>query len=228
MTQLLISVTSIEEARIALENGADLIDLKDPGQGALGALPIDKVREITDFVHAQRQYGGRLVSATIGDLPMQPALICERVLTLADSGVDMIKIGFFEAPDYQPCLDALKPLAQQGLKLIAVLFAENQYPESLIAAIKNADFHGLMIDTVHKNGCTFMDYVSENEMKDFARQARTYGLMFGLAGSLNIQHVAMVKRFDPAYIGFRGGVSVNNQRAQRLDAVKIKAISEIM
>jgi len=43
MTQLLISVTNVEEAQIALNSGADFIDLKDPNGGALGALPLDIV-----------------------------------------------------------------------------------------------------------------------------------------------------------------------------------------
>ena len=53
-TQLLISVTSIEEASFALENGADIIDLKDPSAGALGALPIDEIKLIVSFVHNKK------------------------------------------------------------------------------------------------------------------------------------------------------------------------------
>lgn len=226
MSQMLISVTSVDEARIALENGADFIDLKDPGQGALGALAIEKIQEITAFVHAEEQYGKRLVSATIGDLPMQAKPILERVLAIADVHVDIVKIGFFEAVDYQACLEALKPHASRGLKLIAVLFAEFKYPANLIRDIKDAGFYGVMIDTAHKNGSTFLDYLSEEELQTFVSQAQ--GLKFGLAGSLNIQHVAIVKRFNPTYIGFRGGVSKENQRKLSLDAAKIRAISKIV
>ena len=49
-TQLLISVTTIEEAKIALESGADIIDLKEPGLGALGALPIETIQAIVTYV----------------------------------------------------------------------------------------------------------------------------------------------------------------------------------
>ncbi|MGB8549761.1 MAG: (5-formylfuran-3-yl)methyl phosphate synthase, partial [Xanthobacteraceae bacterium] len=41
---MLASVTGAEEAEIALEHGADIIDLKDPSEGALRALPLDLVR----------------------------------------------------------------------------------------------------------------------------------------------------------------------------------------
>ena len=71
MTQLLISVTDIKEARLALTHGADLIDLKDPRQGALGALPITTIQEVVSFVKAHRAHYQQYTSATVGDLPME-------------------------------------------------------------------------------------------------------------------------------------------------------------
>lgn len=232
MIQLLISVTNVDEAQIALENGADLIDLKDPNQGALGALPQNKILEIVVFVSAHDQYSKKLTSATIGDLPMQPQLILEHVVTLAETKVDIIKIGFFKAYDYQPCLDVLKSLTQKGLKLIAVLFAEYDYLddglEDLIVAIKNAGFYGVMLDTAHKNGATFLDYFSESEIMELANCVREQGLVFGLAGSLKLQHIAIAKKTTPTYMGFRGGVCVDHQRKLSLDADKIKAIRRML
>ena len=43
MTALLASVRSVAEAELALAGGADVIDLKDPSQGALGALPLSLI-----------------------------------------------------------------------------------------------------------------------------------------------------------------------------------------
>jgi len=47
-------------------------------------------------------------------------------------------------------LDALKQITQHGVKLIAVLFAEMQYPTLLIDDIKAAGFYGVMLDTAQK------------------------------------------------------------------------------
>lgn len=228
MTQLLISVTNVAEAQMALEHGADIIDLKDPTKGALGALPLAMIHEVVAYVENQNQYGKRLTSATIGDLPMQPELILEHVIALTKTKVDIIKIGFFEGADYQSCLDSLKIIAQNGVKIIAVLFAEYQYPSSLIHAIKAADFYGVMLDTAHKNGATFLDYFSENAMRHFTESVHAQGLLFGLAGSLTLQHVAIVNRINPSYVGFRGGVCDQNQRNLSLSGEKIKAIRKAM
>lgn len=222
MTQILISVTSIAEAKIALDNGADIIDLKNPSAGALGALSLPLIQSIVSYIDGQK-----LVSATIGDLPMQPDLILQRVVLLASTNVDYIKIGFFESSDFQPCLDALQPVTNTGVKLIAVLFAEHTYPESLIEAIKKAGFIGVMLDTAIKNGRTFLDYYSEQRRKELAQKALSLDLSFGLAGSLKLQHIAIVKEINPTYMGFRGGVCDENRRELGLNADKIRAICKM-
>lgn len=233
MTQLLISVTSIEEAQIALENGADFIDLKDPEQGALGALPLDTITEIVSYVKANSNSGNKLTSATIGDLPMKPQLIAEKVEQIAATGVDIIKIGFFDDGenrfcDYESCLSALAPLAKSGLNLIAVLFAELKYPDNLIFSIKDAGFYGVMLDTAIKNGATFLDYFTAQEINLLSEKMAVNNLIFGLAGSLTIQHIAKVKQFNPSYIGFRGGACIDNQRKFMLDSVKIVTIRKLL
>lgn len=226
MAQLLISVTSVDEAAIALACGADIIDLKDPTRGALGALPLDLISEVVGWVHAQAK--PCMTSATIGDLPMQPDLLLEQVLAMSATNVDIIKIGFFKTmdSDYRLCLDALQSVCATGLKLVAVLFAEFTYPAGLIAAIANAGFYGVMLDTVEKNGKTFLDYMTMHEVAAMFKQAHSQGIMNGIAGSLCLQHVAIAKALEPDFIGFRGGVCVRNLRKAALAPEMVCAIRE--
>jgi uncharacterized protein (UPF0264 family) len=223
MTQLLISVTSIAEAQVVLENGADIIDLKDPAAGALGALPYNQIEAIIDFIDGQK-----LVSATIGDVPMQPEVIFDCVTKLANTKVDFIKIGFFQSDNYQSTLDMLKTITAKGVKLIAVLFAEYEYSDSLIKAIHQAGFSGVMLDTAQKNGNTFMYYRSAVDCKEFAKQVLEFGMSFGLAGSLQLQHVMATKKLNPTYIGFRGGVCDEDKREFGLNLGKIRAIRKAL
>jgi len=223
MPQLLISVTCTEEATIALENGADIIDLKDPHSGALGALPLEKIIEITRFVNQQKP-----ISATIGDLPMQADLIVTAVEKLMMVGVDYIKIGFFDTNDYQHCLNALKPLTESGARLIAVLFAEKTYADQIVRDIKQAGFIGLMLDTAEKNGRTLLDYYTQDQRVNFCQTVLNQPLTLGLAGSLNINHVEAIKLLQPSYIGFRGGVCEADNRTETLDAKKVKALCKLL
>ena len=86
MTLFLASVTGADEAEIALAQGADIIDLKDPGTGALGALPLDVVGATVEAVA-----GRRPTSAVAGNLPMEPDVMVAAVAALAATGVDTVK-----------------------------------------------------------------------------------------------------------------------------------------
>lgn len=225
-TKLLVSVKSADEAQIALENGADLIDLKDPSIGALGALPVSLIQSIVQTIKQSKP--NAFTSATIGDQPMQAALLTDSVKKLAITDADFIKIGFFEAIDYQPCLDQLSRLTQQGAKLIAVLFAENTYPDSLIQAIKQAGFIGVMLDTAQKNGNNLFHYYHLESIEAFAQKAQINALSYGFAGSLQSQHVAQLLGYNPNFLGFRGGVCEQNQRDLQLNPAKIGAIKTLL
>ena len=217
--QLLISVTSVDEAKIALDSGADIIDLKNPHAGALGALPPNVVLEIAQFV---KYYSPQtLTSATIGDVPMHAHLLETEILAMAKTAVDFIKIGFFEMDDYQPCINSLQHLTQNGLKLIAVLFAEYTYPEDIVLELKRAGFVGVMLDTAYKNGRTLLDYHPIDALQFFTQKVRDMGLLLGYAGSLKLQHIVDLKPLNPTYLGFRGGACESDLRTQQLNAEKI-------
>lgn len=222
MPQLLISVTSVEEAELALPY-ADIIDLKDPSQGALGALPLETIKKVVEFVAHKK-----IVSATIGDLPMDATQIFNAVQTMQATQVDFIKIGFFEVENVQACLDALAPLVKKGVKLIAVLFAEKKYPDDLIDNIRQAGFFGVMLDTAIKNGQTLFDYYTHQETSEFCQTVLTKGLQVGLAGSLNGTHFEALKELNPSYVGFRGGVCESQNRTFSLSEEKIKTLCKLL
>jgi uncharacterized protein (UPF0264 family) len=102
MTGVLASVRSADEAEAALAAGADIIDLKEPRSGALGALPAEVIRT------AIARIGGcRPLSATVGDLPMEPRLLARAVGNVGALGVDFVKVGLREDPGLASCLTAL-------------------------------------------------------------------------------------------------------------------------
>ena len=102
MTGMLASVNSLEEALLALSANVDIIDLKQPALGALGALETDLVKAIVNEIN-----GRCPVSATIGDLPMQPEIVYQAVKAMAETGVDYVKIGFFPGGDWQGTIEKL-------------------------------------------------------------------------------------------------------------------------
>ena len=212
MTMMLASVRSLDEALIALEGGADLIDLKEPSRGALGALDHAAVRICVQAVGARRP-----VSATIGDLPlMNPQMMVAAVERMAATGVDFIKIGFFTHPQAFDCANALSKLAR-NTRLVAVMFADEPYDLALVDALSRDRFAGVMLDTAHKTGKTLREWRTGRELGDFVARGRDLGLLTGLAGSLRREDIPPLLAIRPDYLGFRGALCRNGVRVKILD-----------
>lgn len=220
MTGMLASVNSLAEARLVLQAGVDIIDLKQPEQGALGALALADVRAIVQEVN-----GRCPVSATVGDLPMQPELVYNAVKAMADTGVDYVKIGFFPGGDWQSTLDKL---SGQKTKLIAVLFADTQPDFAILSAIKAAGFAGVMVDTMDKNCGSLTQLMSEQELALFVKQAKTLELLCGLAGSLRLADVDLLLTLQADYLGFRGALCQAHERVGQLNLSAVIAIKKLI
>lgn len=212
MTKMLASVMNLDEALLALEAQVDIIDLKQPERGALGALDISLVQKIVAAI-GQRC----LISATIGDLPMQADTIADAVAAMAATGVDYVKIGFFVGGEPKAVIDRLSPLARQGMKLIAVLFGDQQPNFSLLPLLQAAGFAGVMLDTADKGNGPLIQLMALTKISQFVTLAKTSGLLCGLAGSLRRQDVAGLLNFQPDYLGFRGALCESSVRTGRLD-----------
>ena len=220
MTGMLASVNSLAEARLVLQAGVDIIDLKQPEQGALGALALADVRAIVQEVN-----GRCPVSATVGDLPMHPELVYTAVKAMADTGVDYVKIGFFPGGDWQGTIDKL---SGQKTKLIAVLFADTQPDFSILSAIKAAGFAGVMVDTMDKNCGSLTQLMSEQELALFVKQAKTLELLCGLAGSLRLADIDLLLTLQADYLGFRGALCQAHERVGQLNLSAVIAIKKLI
>jgi uncharacterized protein (UPF0264 family) len=221
MTRFLASVRDEAEAEIALLNRADFIDLKDPSQGALGAVPADTARSIVSFV------AGRVrMSATIGDLAMQAEMIRDAVFERAACGVDYVKLGLLPGRDQQGCLDALRPVARH-VHLILVLFADRLPAFDAISAAAAMGAFGIMLDTADKRAGSLLSHLGLREIARFITEAKAHGLMVGLAGSLAVADVSALLALAPDLLGFRGALCHGSRNAS-LDAAACAVIRALI
>jgi (5-formylfuran-3-yl)methyl phosphate synthase len=219
MTGFLASVVSAAEADIALAGGADILDLKDPSTGALGALPSDTIADAVAHV-AKR----RIVSATAGDLPMEPGVVRDAVQRLAALGVDIVKVGLFSGGNVDACIQSLREETACGTRLVAVMFADRAPDYSLIPRIRDAGFAGVMLDTAGKSSGGLRTHLPQDMLASFVRLVSGSGLMSGLAGSLRLEDVGPLAALGPDYLGFRGGICSDGRQSslspERLRAVR--------
>lgn len=219
MTGFLASVNSVDEARMLLEGRVDIVDLKQPADGALGAVSHDVMEQVVAFI-AERC----IVSATIGDLPAEPDLVCPAVERTASMGVDIVKIGLFEGGQPSALLQALGLLSCRGIKIVIVLFADRDPNFSLLEQIADAGLTGVMLDTADKGRGSLRDHISISQLDRFVTCARRLGLMSGLAGSLRLADIAPLLELKPHYLGFRGALCQAGRRIEQLDPLAVQAV----
>ena len=223
---LLASVATLDEMRMALAAGVDIIDLKNPAAGALGAWAPEALADAVALWHAAGAPGS--LSATVGDHPLDPDVLRAAAARTAATGVPLVKIGFAlgEGADLPPVLDALRPLARDT-RLIAVLFADQAPDLAAVPLFAAAGFHGVMLDTADKASGGLLAHLPPETLARFVSLARSEGLLTGLAGSLKIADIAPLAALRPHYLGFRGALCAEG-RTSALDPARLSAVREAL
>ncbi|MEJ8850625.1 (5-formylfuran-3-yl)methyl phosphate synthase [Variovorax rhizosphaerae] len=221
--KLLVSVRSVEEALLAADGGADFIDLKEPGAGALGGLPVATIREI---VAALRRHRSDLaVSATIGDVPMhETRRIAACVDAVGACGVDYVKVGIERDP---LALEVLDALAASDWPIVPVFIADRGLDMAHVAHACALGFPGVMADTFDKRAGSLFDVLSMEALRDFVKAVRKGGSIAGLAGALRAMHAPLLHTLDPDFAGFRTAVCVGD-RSTALDSQRLRALCVLM
>lgn len=223
MTALLASVSNLHEAYTALDAAVDIIDLKQPATGTLGA--------VADTVACAvvKQVDGRIpVSATIGDLPTEAATVAWAVEQKAATGVDYVKIGLFGSGDLSTTLSALRPLAGRGIRLVAVLFADQGVDLTVLQMLSAIGFAGAMLDTAGKHAGGLRCHADDQLLSAFVRRCRSLGLLSGLAGSLGTADIAPLLKLSPDLLGFRGALCDRGERTEALNCQALAAVRTLI
>ncbi len=218
MTGLLASVADLKEARLVLAAGADIVDLKDPQQGVLGAVSQDIAGEVV------RHIAGRCpVSATVGDLPMQAEVIASAIEGMATAGVNLIKVGTFGVLD-DKVMAMFAAQASAGHAIVVVFFADRAPDLSVVPDLAAAGIHGVMLDTADKHNGHLRAHSDDAALATFVAKARSYGFVVGLAGSLRLDDIPPLLALQPDYLGFRGALCRGNRRTHAIDPVAVREV----
>lgn len=222
MTKMLASVKNLQEAKIVLSENIDIIDLKQPEFGALGALPFELITEIVTEIDNRC-----LVSATIGDLPMDANILFDAVCAMSKTNVDFIKIGFFPDGNWLEIVQKLGHLTEKN-RLIAVLFADANPDFAIITELRKSSFSGVMLDTMDKKKGALKQVMPNETIKNFVTLTKQNGLICGLAGSLKLEDIAPLLEFETDYLGFRSALCQANNRTAELDFESLKKVKQAL
>ncbi|MGF6779926.1 (5-formylfuran-3-yl)methyl phosphate synthase [Paraburkholderia sp. GAS334] len=212
MTALLASVRSYDEAFDAAQAGAELIDLKEPRDGALGGVPVDEIARIVRALRAH--YPVKPISAAIGDV-LNDALddIAARVIGVSDTGVDYVKVGVTAGSSARACL---AHLASLPATVVPVLLCDEGVDAALSDYAAGLGFAGIVFDTASKDGRTLFDRVDMATLARCLSVIAARGAMTGVAGSLGWAQLAQIHALKPDIAGFRTALCAEG-RSARLD-----------
>lgn len=220
ITKWLASVESLEEAKLLVEQLPDILDMKNPSKGALGALTHQTVTEIVKWINKRC-----VCSATVGDLPMQAEIISAAIRSMAETGVDYVKVGLFDESELIQCIQQLEPTIRSLNKpVIAVIFADQLPQQELIPLLAKSGFAGVMLDTARKDGQGLLNHLSVEALHQFVVEAKSTGVLCGLAGALRIEDIETLSPLQADYLGFRSALCQQHRRTNRLDPELAKQI----
>ena len=210
MTRILGSIRNLHEARLLFQTPVDLLDLKNPSRGVLGAVDLATARQIVHFVQGRRH-----VSAAAGSADDEDVL--ENAHKLSLEKIDFVKVGFSSAAQ-QPLLPQLRRAITVPVGAVAVLFADSAEldPMQWIEPACAAGFTGLMLDTADKCSGSLDQHVSLSQAKNWTQATRESGLLCGLAGRLNVESARRFLHANPDYIGFRGALCGRTIRTESI------------
>ncbi len=216
--KLLISPINEAEAKEAIAGGADIIDVKNPLEGALGAnypWVIKSIKQLTPKPFK--------VSCAIGDAPNLPGTISLAALGAASIGIDYIKVGLFGVKTVEEAVFLLRQVTKAvkdcnpAIKVVAAGYADAEKIGTLnpalipiIAHQASADI--AMLDTATKNGTNLFTYQNSAQLKAFVDAAHSFGLQAALAGSLRKQDIAAIYGLGADIAGFRGAACTFSDR----------------
>jgi len=210
--KLLVSIRGVDEALDAFKGGADIIDVKNPNEGALGANFPWIISEVKRILGQRAQ-----ISATIGDMPNLPGTASLAGLGAAFSGADYVKIGLFGTKSFDEALYMMESVVKSvkgynsKVKVVAASYADYKEFEGLdpllipkIAYKSEADC--VLIDVKNKGQSNLLDFLNSSQLRLFVKESHNFGLKTALAGRLGKENIAQIQELGADIIGVRRAV----------------------
>lgn len=231
--QLMISVVSSEEASAALAGGADILDIKNPAEGSLGANFPRIIREIRALTPK-----GIRVSAAIGDMPNLPGTAALAALGGASCGVDYVKVGLLGPKTTDQAIYLLREVKQAAqaypnTAVIAAGYADAERagtldPRLIPHIAREAGMAGCLLDTFVKDGRRLFDFMDPETLASLAQEAHAANMLFALAGSLQADDLLIARNLGADIVGIRSAVCRQGQRDGPLDPERVRALRRML
>jgi len=227
--KVLFSPVSSAEARVAVEAGCDIVDIKNTKEGSLGAHGPWLIQSIL----SELRDTGAAFSATLGDLPFKPGTAALAARGAASCGLDYVKAGLYGPTSYEQAL-AMTRAVVKGVRTVndTTQVVVSGYADfrrfggvsyrDLVAAARDGGGDLVMLDTAIKDGHSLFDAMSLEEIREFVELARAASLTVALAGSIKMEHLETLCEIGPDIVGVRGALCDGSDRSKGIEPQKAR------
>ena len=183
--------------------GADLIDVKEPAKGPLGA-----GRGGSRRGRDCRGQRPEPVSAALGEWSPNAITEAHWHLELKLNYVKWGLAGYSPRPGWgEDLLDTRRELPV-GMEMVAVAYADWERaksvpPAELVRFAKRFRFKAFLLDTWGKDGKTLLDFTTAAEVAELVESLKRVEIAVAIGGSLRPEHVKQLKGVAPDYFAVR-------------------------
>lgn len=227
--RLLVSVRDAGEVDAAARGGAEILDVKDPARGPLGAPDLSVLRAVRVAAPA-----GLPVSVALGDADECTDGLCRSARAAAACGVAFLKVAM--RGEVRRAGAWLRELVDSvgdthpHTRIVAVAYADAPAGDrrSLFAipdVAAAAGAYAVMLDTATKDGRTLLDYLQDRDLARWIDAAHAARLWAGCAGSLGTPQIERLRDLGPDVVGVRG-TACRGGRTGTLDVTLVAALRD--
>ncbi len=233
--KLLVSAVNEMEALEAVAGGADIVDVKNPAEGALGAGFPWVIRRIREIVPRKLE-----VSCTLGDLANLPGSAALAALGAASTGVDYIKASLYgvktqaDAVYFTHSIVRAVGMDSPKVKVAVTGFADAKRIGSVNPALVPSIAHEAgaqiaMLDTAVKDGKNLFSFLGMDALRNFVGETHDFGLQAALAGSLRKEDLPILCDLGVDIIGVRGAACTGGDRVTgHIAKAKVSELANIV
>jgi (5-formylfuran-3-yl)methyl phosphate synthase len=226
--KLLVSVVDVDEARAAAAAGADIVDVKNPVEGALGAPSPAVIAGVRATVPAALP-----VSAAIGDMPNLPGTAALAALGAVRSGATFVKVGLWGVSTESEAVALLRTVREgaPGALVVAGAYADARRvrhaplaPELLPRVAHAAGVGVCLLDTAVKDGRGLLEWLSPDALVSLVDEAHAAGLQVALAGALRAEDLPVILATGADIAGVRSAACGDDRRSGPLEPARVRAM----
>ena len=220
MAGLLVSVRNAKEAMAALAGGADLIDVKEPLAGSLGAATPKTWQEIGEVVGGEKP-----LSAAMGELHDWDGSLPNTPYRYVKWGLSKLR-GVALREKLTPAFHLAE---EAGLTPVAVAYADYEKagcprPLEVLELAAGMGATVLLIDSFTKDGKGLLDYCDLESLAMLRYRSAGMGIALALAGGIGLTNIKTLLPIGPDWFAVRGAACLG----QRTGEIQTDLVAELL